>query len=167
MEAKESFPSEKLDYWLINDTSQDDIEKSDIIPSINSDHSAIFLHLNSLDKPEYGPSFWKFNASLADDDDFVKLINESVPMWLKEFDEVTDKRLWWDLIKYKIKQASIKCSKEKVLKKRKKISDLETSLRICEEKCNESPTFENKEKLEMLKMEYDSVYEQRAKGPII
>ena len=49
----------RLDYWLINDSSQDDIEKSDIIPSINSDNSAIFLHLNSLDKPEYGPSFFE------------------------------------------------------------------------------------------------------------
>ena len=164
---KNPFIQRRLDYWLINDTSQDDIEKSDIIPSINSDHSAIFLQLNSLDKPEYGPSFWKFNASLTDDDDFVKLINESVPMWLKEFDEVTDKILLWDFIKYRIRQASIKYSKEKALKKRKKISDLETSLRICEEKCNESPTFENKERLEMLKMEYDSIYEQIAKGAII
>ena len=88
-------------------------------------------------------------------------------MWLKEFEEVTDKRLLWDLIKYRIRQVSIKYSKEKALKKRKKISDLETSLRICEEKCNESPTFENQEELEMLKMEYDSIYEQIAKGAII
>ena len=90
-------------------------------------------------------------------------------MWLKEFDEVKDKRLSWDLIKYRIRQASIKYSSaKKGLKKRKKgISDLETSLRICEEKCNESPAFENKEKLEMLKMEYDSIYEQIAKGAII
>ena len=164
---KNPFIQRRLDYWLINDSSQDDIEKSDIIPWINSDHSAIFLHLNSLDKPEYGPSFWKFNASLIDDDDFVTLINESVPMWLKEFEDITDKRLLWDLIKYRIRQVSIKYSKEKALKKRKKISDLETSLRICEEKCNESPTFENQEELEMLKMEYDSIYEQIAKGAII
>ena len=89
-------------------------------------------------------------------------------MWLKEFDEVTDKRLLWDLIKYRIRQVSIKYSKEKAFKKKeKKISDLETSLRICEEKCNESPTFENQEELEMLKMEYDSIYEQIAKGAII
>ena len=94
-------------------------------------------------------------ASLIDDDDFVALINESVPMWLKEFDEGTDKRLLWDLIKYRIRQVSIKYSKERALKKRKKISDLETSLKICEEKCNESPTFENQEEFEMLKMEYD------------
>ena len=101
---KNPFIQRRLDYWLINDSSQDDIEKSGIIPSINSDHSAIFLHLNSLDKPEYGPSFWKFNASLIDDDDFVTLINESVPMWLKEFEDITDKRLLWDLIKYRIRQ---------------------------------------------------------------
>lgn len=156
---KNPFIQRRLDYWLINDSSQDDIEKSDIIPSINSDHSAIFLHLNSL--------VWKFNASLIDDDDFVTLINESVPMWLKEFEDITDKRLLWDLIKYRIRQVSIKYSKEKALKKRKKISDLETSLRICEEKCNESPTFENQEELEMFKMEYDSIYKQIAKGAII
>ena len=69
-------------------------------------------------------------------------------MWLKEFIEVTDKRLLWDLIKtikYRIRQVSIKYSKEKALKKRKNIFDLETSLRICGEKCNESPNFENQE----------------------
>ena len=65
------------------------------------DHSAIFLHFNSLGKPEHGPSFWKSNANLIDDDDFITLINDSVPMWLNEFDEVTaDKRLLWDLIKF-------------------------------------------------------------------
>ena len=72
-------------------------------------------------------------------------------MRLKEFNEVTDKRLLWDLIKYRIRQDSIKYSKEKALKKRKKISNLETSLKICEEKCNESQTSENKERLPMLK----------------
>ena len=88
-------------------------------------------------------------------------------MWLKEFDEVTDKRLLWELTKYRIRQASIKYSKENTLKKRKKISHLETAVRICKEKRYESPAFENKEKLEMLKMEYDSIYEQIAKGAII
>ena len=38
---------------------------------------------------------------------------------------------------------------------------------ICEEKCNESSAFENQEELEMLKMKYDSFYEQLAKGAII
>ena len=154
----------RLDYWLISDVCQHDIEKSDIIPSINSDHSAIFLHFNNiLDKPKHGPSFWKFNASLVNDDDFVALINESVPLWLEEFKEVIDKRLLCDLIKYKIRQIDIKYSKEKARERRRQISDIEPSPKISEERCGSSPTPENQEEFELLKMEYDSVYEQIAK----
>ena len=61
----------RLDYWLISDACQDDIERCCIIPSINSDHSEIYLHFNTIDKPKHGPSFWKFNASLTEDDDFI------------------------------------------------------------------------------------------------
>ena len=138
---------------------------SDIIPSINSDHSAIFLQFNSIEKSDHGPSFWKFNASLVDDEDFVTLINESVPKWLDEFSSVIDKRLLWDLIKYRIRQVAMKYSKEKARQRRKKLSDIEASLRTCEERCNELPS--NQEELEMLQMEYDSIYEQIAKGAII
>ena len=60
-----------------------------LISSINSGHSAIFLHYIPI---VHGPSFWKFMASLIDGDDFVTLINESVPMWLNDFDEVIDRR---------------------------------------------------------------------------
>ena len=75
------------------------------------------LYRNSLDNQKHGPSFWKFNASLTDDNDFVTLINESVLVWLNEFDEVTDKRLLWDLFRYRIRQVSIKYSKKKARKK--------------------------------------------------
>ena len=53
----------RLDYWLISDVCQEDIEKPNIISSINSDHSAIVLHFNNIDGQKHGPSFWKFNAS--------------------------------------------------------------------------------------------------------
>ena len=47
----------RLYYWLISDVCQDDIEKSDIIPSINSDHSANFLHFNSTETKQTRPFF--------------------------------------------------------------------------------------------------------------
>ena len=68
---KNPFIQRRLDYWLISDFCQD---KADIIPSINSDHSAIILYFNSIDSQKRGPSFWKFNASLLDDVNFVTLI---------------------------------------------------------------------------------------------
>ena len=90
-----------------------------------------------------------------------------MPKWLDEFSSVTDKRLLWDLIKYKVRQVTMKYSKEKARQRRKNISDIEASLRTCEERCNESPSAENQEQLEMLQMEYDSIYEEIANDAII
>jgi len=103
----------------------------------------------------------------VDDEDFVTLINESVPKWLDEFSSVIDKRLLWDLIKYRVRQVTMKYIKEKARQQRKKISDIEALLRTCEERCNESPSAGNQEELEMLRMEHDSIYEQIPKGAII
>ena len=50
--------------------------------------------------------------------DFCKLIAESVPVWREEFIEVTDKRVLWDLIKYRIRQVTIKYSKAKAKARR-------------------------------------------------
>ena len=49
----------RLDYWLVSDSLQDDIDSVDIKTSIKSDHSAI------IDDLEKGPNFWKFNSNLA------------------------------------------------------------------------------------------------------
>ena len=71
------------------------------------------------------------------------------------------------LIKYRIRQVAMKYSKEKARQRRKKISDIEASLRTCEQRCNKLPSAGNQEELEMLQMEYDSIYEEIAKGAII
>ena len=118
----------RLDFWLLSDVCQEDIENSDIISSINSDYSAITLHFSSIGKQKNGPSFWKFNASLNDDTNFVALLSESVPEWLIEFNAVTDKRVLWDLIKYRIRQMSIKYGKERAREKRERVSIIENLL---------------------------------------
>ena len=59
---KNPFIQRRLDYWLISDVCQEEIDKADIIPSINSDHSAIILHFNSIDSQKHGLSFWKFRS---------------------------------------------------------------------------------------------------------
>ena len=127
------FIQRRLDFWLISDVCQEDIEGTDIIPSINSDHSAIILHFNNIDRQKHGPSFWKFNASLLNDENFVLLINQSALLWLDEFKEVIDKRVLWDLIKYRIRQVTINYSKEKARQRRQKISDIENSRKVLEE----------------------------------
>ena len=89
----------RLDYWLVNDSLQDDIVSADIIPSIKSDHSAITLSMNGLDDSRRGPSFWKFNCSLVNNNNHCDLLDTNIKSWLKEFKNVVDKRVLWDLLK--------------------------------------------------------------------
>ena len=161
------FIQRRLDFWLISDVCKEDIEGIDIIPSVNSDHSAIVLHFNNIDQQKHGPSFWKFNASLLNDENLVLLINQSVPLWLDKFKEVIDKRVLWDLIKYRIRQVTINYSREKAWQRRQKISDIENSRKVLEEKCGNNPTTENIEQLEILKLEHKNIYEEFSKGAII
>ena len=62
-----------------------------------------------------------------------------MPKWLDKFKDITDKRILWDLMKYRIQQVLIKYSKEKARKRREKITDIEASLKTCEETWGEVP----------------------------
>ena len=102
----------------------------------------------------HGPSFWKFNASLLNDCDFVALINNNYHVWLDEFKDITDPRLLWDLFEYKIRQDTISYSKEKAKERRAKLLELEKNLQHCQELYDEDPSTENMKKLEILKTGY-------------
>ena len=76
-----------------------------------------------MDDSERGPSFWKFNSTLVNDSDYCFLLVENNKNWLREFEEVVDKRVLWDLLKYKIRQLNIKYSKEKAHSRRAKVME--------------------------------------------
>ncbi len=94
----------RLDFWLISGVCQDEVEETNIKTAIRTDHSAITISFNSLDEQTRSPSYWKFNSSLVDDENYVLAINQKIPEWLEEFKEVIDKRVLWDLIKYRVRQ---------------------------------------------------------------
>ena len=55
---KNSTIQRRLDYWLISHSLQDDVAKIDIVTAIKTDHSAVFLEIDSLADHPRGPSFW-------------------------------------------------------------------------------------------------------------
>ena len=97
-----------------------------------------------------GPSYWKFDSSLVDDENYVLAINQKIPEWLGEFEEVTDKRVLWDLIKYRVRQFSM--LKKKAHKRRQELVQIEISLRLAEERLAIDPSEPNLEIFEDLKM---------------
>ena len=86
---------------------------------------------------------------------------------IEEFKEVNDKRVLWDLNKYKIRQRTITYSKAKARKKREKVRYLEESLRDCTTKFDNNPCKENLEELECLQAEYDQLYDYVTQEAII
>ena len=122
----------RLDFWLVSDFCQDEVEETSIKTAIRTDHLTIVISFNSLDEQIRGPSYWKFNSSLTEDENYVSAINAKIPEWLEEFNEVTDKRVLWDLIKYRVRQFTIKYSQERAQKKRQDLVEIETSLKQAE-----------------------------------
>jgi len=50
-----------LDFWLVSNGMQEDIDNVDVIPSLKPDYSAIALSINGIEIRSHGPSFWKLN----------------------------------------------------------------------------------------------------------
>ena len=158
----------RLDFWLISNALQDLIVKTDIVSAISTDHSAINVFLRSLVDSQRGPSYWKLNTDLLNDINYVNLINDSFPNWLEEFSEYfNEKRLLWDLVKFRIRQVSVSFSKKKAKEKRLVLSVLEKRLRYAELRLSEFPSDERLEEVEKIKNEIDKEYEKKAKGSII
>ena len=157
----------RLDFWLVSNGMQEDIDNVDVIPSLKSDHSAIVLSINGIENSPLGPSFWKLNSSLLDDKEYVSLINMKYPLWNDEFKDVTDRRLSWDLKKYRIRRESISYSKLKARERQSKMAALESKLNDCQKMCDQDPSPENMNKFEVLKTELKLQNDYITQGAII
>ena len=157
----------RLDYWLVSTEIQDDVTETNIIPAIKSDHSAITLTLNSLVKQKFGPSYWKFNSSLLEDASYIQLISSNYPDWLDEFKDVNDKRVLWDLIKYRIRQVSIKYSKQKARERRARLETAEQKVKRYDLLCNSDPSEKNMYDLDAAKYEYELLLDYIVRGNIV
>ena len=144
---------------------QDDIENADIVTSIKTDHSATALEINSLAEQEQGPSFWKFNNSLLIDTKYVDLITDNIPIWLEEVRKVSDVRVKWDWLKYRIRYNTINYSKKIARKRRGRLHELEQRLEKDKERCATLSTKENQEALETTKIEYEKEFNYIERAP--
>ena len=85
---------------------QTDVVENDIFPCVLSDHDYVTLHLH-VKKQRMGPSYWKFNNSLLNNEVFVEALSDNVPLWVDEYEHKHDKKMLWDWLKYKIREFTI------------------------------------------------------------
>lgn len=152
---------------MISDKLLDLVTKVDILPSIKSDHSAIFLELEEINDNGRGPGYWKTNMSLLANEEYKNMINNRLPMWLEEAKDLEDPRSIWDWIKFNIKNGSIIFSKQ-ILKNRRKREE-ESTCRY-QESLNafqEIPQCDNTRiTMARIKNEFELLYDKKVEGII-
>ena len=118
--SKSPFLQRRLDYLFISDSIPEDVNRIDILASLNSDHSPVYLKFSEGNETSRGPSYWKFNNSLLDDQHFVTSLTERINCIIdNELNTIEDVRIRWDILKYRIRQYSMKYSKTTAERKKK------------------------------------------------
>ena len=80
----------RLDYFLISEEPFEIADDCNTVSGYRTGHSAITLQLK-LNKNKRGRSYWKFNNSLLRDEDYIKLVMQSIKEVTEQLiKEVTD-----------------------------------------------------------------------------
>jgi exonuclease III len=118
----------RLDYFFISDFAQSFVSSALICNAISTDHSMIKLVISHTGNCPKGPSHWRLNTSLLNDEDYVNHIKNNLAIWEKEHPG-NNPKLQWEYIKHKIREFSIKYSKTKAKALRRQVDELEKQLR--------------------------------------
>ena len=97
----------------------------------------------------------------------IQLISSNYPDWLDEFKDVNDKRVLWDLIKYRIRQVSIKYSKQKARERRACLETAEQKVKQYNLLCNSDPSEKNMYDLDAAKYEYELLLDYIVRSNIV
>lgn len=155
----------RLDFWLLSDTLLDNISNTDIIPAIRSDHSAITLHIEDLKSSTTNrPSLWKLNNSLLQNDEYITSLTNELDNWKRETEDMEDKRVVWEYIKYKIRLFSVQFSKSLRKRQNNRESHLQRRLAYMEQNVTNPESFRE---LEEIKNELKLIDDDRIQGYIV
>jgi len=157
----------RLDYWIISDQLHDSVDNVDILPSIRSDHSAIYLKLKTTEGDQRGKGYWKLNVSLLQEEDYVKGMVENFAKWMEEYIEIKDKRVKWEIMKYNIRKFSRKYSKKKAEERKDKQNELQTNLKLAEEELDGGFSEEKQAQYESIKRELEELDSRITEGLIV
>ena len=130
--SKDTLQAVRLDYFLVSNHLQDQIDHVDIIPSIQSDHSTLKLRVCRTKHSLKGPSYWKINNSLLQDNAFTERLKTEIPKFFQESEELRHPVMRWEYLKYKVREFSKQYSVDKGKERRVKRNKLELRVKELE-----------------------------------
>jgi len=123
------------------------VSNANIRPAYKTDHSLCKIDINYHFNPR-GPGFWKFNSALLSEVDYVNAVKQTIAERASEYesDEEVDEVLLWEMIKVKIRDASIRYSKVRMKRMKNEEANIKSALAALEEQLEQGVN--NKDVLE-------------------
>ena len=155
----------RLDYWLIGADVTYNILETDIKPSIKTDHSLITLTFTETNQNSArGRGLWKFNSSLLSDIDYVHYLIGMIDMQKENFKDITNPSLKWELVKFKLRDATIKYSKTQANLKKEYEENLNNNLHDVAMKLDKEYSENLHEKYTEIKNELENINAIKTEG---
>lgn len=126
--TRNGFVQSRIDYFFTSTHMIYDLGHATIKPGIKSDHSLIELSFNIKKVSKGGRGFWKFNSSLLRDSNYTAKVKQILINDEKQYADLKDKSLLWDVIKCDIRAMTISYSSWIAKQKRKKLTELNEKL---------------------------------------
>ena len=121
---KGSYPikASRIDFALVSAGLDQKVEAIQYLTSIKTDHRALYMFIETSSS-ERGSGYWKLNCSMLEDSQYIQSINKEISQVLtasknKSFCQT------WEILKKRIKKASINYAKSKVSEEKLIIAQL-------------------------------------------
>lgn len=157
----------RIDMILISNSLAQNVNKIEIKPSFNSDHSLITMNCN-FSQNARGRSFWKFNSSLLHDKEHNELIKSTIEATLHKYQD-ENPALQWEMIKMSAAAESLRFSKAKAAERNKNLRELNQSMEWWTSLLEIYPDgqqLEIEEKINSLKNRYNQIMNEKFKSSI-
>ena len=142
---------------------QDSFHKTDVLPSLCSDHSPILFSLDMIKEGQRRKGLWKFNSSLSSNKRFVRNMKNHIAttiIFLNE-ENIFDDQIRWEYLKYEIRKFSIHFSVSEAKKINNEMKTLENKIKTVEENLTNN---ENNEEYLKCKRDLNYIYDQKIEG---
>ena len=163
----------RLDFFLISESLCPNVLEAEIIPGYRTDHSMITVKISTTANPR-GPGFWKLNTHFLTETKYIDLVKKTIGDVSKEYEghHEVDKILLWDVIKMKIRAASIKYAKTKKSRSRQKECTLEREISALERELDEQNLSEAAKKslhadLTIKRQQMEEIIRYKTEGAIL
>ena len=106
------FIQRRLDYIFISNTLQELLTTTEILTPISADHSSVFFSLSEGNDCLRGKGFWKFNSSLAKDQNYITEIKKLIGSFCTTNDTLYKRQLEWEPLRYEVRKFTINYTKQ-------------------------------------------------------